>query len=62
MKGHILKFGALLFGLLSAGSAFGGIIPVGNSSFENSGPGFGSPTGWTLFTDSASPTFSSMLK
>jgi hypothetical protein len=49
----------LLFGLLAAGSALGGVIPVGNSSFENSGPGFGDPTGWTLFTDSASPTFSS---
>src|ERR1700721_2112205 len=59
MKGHIVKFFALLFAVLSAGTAFGGIIPGGNSSFEDSGPGFGSPSGWTLFTDSASPTFSS---
>src|SRR5271156_3512722 len=59
-KDTTMKLNGLLFALLGVGSAFGGIvIPVGNFSFENSPTGFGNPTGWTLFTDSTSPTFSS---
>jgi hypothetical protein len=34
-----------------------GTIAVGNSSFENNAPGFGDPTGWTLFSSTTSPTF-----
>lgn len=48
-----LFFGALIIG---AGSAFADTVP--NFSFENSPPGYGNPPGWTLFNDSASPTFS----
>jgi hypothetical protein len=57
-----VRFVALLFGLLGAGSAFGAMIPVGNSLFDNSAPGYGNPTDWTLFTDSASPTFSANVQ
>jgi hypothetical protein len=54
-----VRLDTLFLGLLGVGSAFGGIIPVGNSLFDNSAPGYGNPTGWKLFTDSTSPTFSS---
>src|ERR1700721_2214359 len=37
-------------------------IPVGNSLFNNSLPGYGNPTDWTLFNDSTSPTFSSNVR
>jgi hypothetical protein len=61
-KGYVVRVITLCFGLLAAGSAFGGIIPVGNSLFDNSSAGYGNPIGWTLFTDSASPTFSSNVQ
>ncbi|HXB67213.1 MAG TPA: hypothetical protein VNY05_03170 [Candidatus Acidoferrales bacterium] len=53
---------ALLYSVLSIaalGRGFAGAIPVPNFSFEDSAPGFGNPTGWTLFNSSSSPTFSS---
>ena len=37
-------------------------IPVGNSSFENDAPGFGNPTGWTLFSSTTSPTFTDNVR
>jgi hypothetical protein len=37
-------------------------IPVGNSSFEDSAPGFGDPTGWTLFSSTTSPTFTDNVR
>lgn len=35
---------------------------MGNALFDNSPPGYGNPPGWTLFTDSTSPTFGSNVQ
>jgi hypothetical protein len=37
-------------------------IPVPNYSFEENSPGYGNPTGWSLFTSSTSPTFSANVQ
>jgi hypothetical protein len=62
VKGRTVRLNTLFLSFLGVGTAFGGIIPVGNSLFDNSAPGYGNPTGWTLFTDSTSPTFSSNVQ
>ncbi len=48
----------LIFLALAALPLCAGTIAVGNASFENNPPGYGNPTGWSLFSSSSSPTFS----
>jgi hypothetical protein len=48
--------------VMTAASAFGDMVPVPNFSFENSAPGFGNPPGWTLFSDTGSPAFTSSIQ
>ena len=37
-------------------------ITVGNGSFEVTAPGYGNPAGWTLFSSTASPTFTDNVR
>ena len=54
MKFLVLAIAAALVVPMSLAA---GVITVPNSSFEEDPPGFGNPTGWTLFDSTTSPTF-----